>query len=83
MPAAIGNLTNLKTMVIHSEFFGTIPYAIGQLKKLTLLDLEGCKFSGSIPSSIVNLTQLTILDLSRNSLNGKNILCPFLFLSYA
>ncbi|TVU43455.1 hypothetical protein EJB05_09928, partial [Eragrostis curvula] len=84
LPAAIGNLTNLKTMEIHGgSISGSIPYTIGQLSKLRWLDLSYCNFSGRIPSSIVNLTQLTKLDLSYNTLNGKTLISSFFFLSYA
>ncbi|GJN39731.1 hypothetical protein PR202_gb28867 [Eleusine coracana subsp. coracana] len=74
MPTAIGNLTNLQTMVIQCDdpggyTSGTIPYTIGQLDNLRLLDLNGC-YSGRIPSSIANLTQLTGLHLSNNAFNG-------------
>ncbi|GJN39732.1 hypothetical protein PR202_gb28868 [Eleusine coracana subsp. coracana] len=78
IPAAIGNLSNLKTMEIYCGGYipggytsGTAPDTIGQLNKLRFLILEGCYFSGRIPESIANLTQLTKLDLSNNAFNGE------------
>lgn len=80
MPAAIGNLSNLKTMEIYCDAINpsggtsvTIPYTIGQLKKLRLLVLNQCYFSGKIPNSIANLTQLTKLDFSNNAFHGKTM----------
>lgn len=86
MSAAIGNLTNLKTIEIHCDEYGgctnssILPSTIGHLNKLRLLVLHRCCFSGRIPNSIANLTQLTKLDLSYNDFNSKTV--SLLFLSY-
>ncbi|XP_043805246.1 receptor-like protein 7 [Manihot esculenta] len=47
---------------IHSQ----IPSEIGQLSRLTHLDLSFSSFSGEIPVEISNLSSLVSLDLSRN-----------------
>ncbi|VAH56040.1 unnamed protein product [Triticum turgidum subsp. durum] len=66
IPAAIGYLRNLRS----SQLSGSIPYAIGQLKELTHLIIQGGSISGRIPSSLLNLTRLAELDLSYNHVSG-------------
>ena len=44
----------------------TIPKAIGNVKHLSLLNLEGSNLNGLIPNSIANLKQLVTLDLGNN-----------------
>ncbi|WOH03121.1 hypothetical protein DCAR_0522515 [Daucus carota subsp. sativus] len=52
--------------IAFTEFSGTIPSSIGNLKSLNWLRLRNCYFSGSIPASIGNMTQLTALSLANN-----------------
>ena len=42
------------------------PNSIGNLKRLSEIDLSGCNFNGSVPNSMANLTQLIYLDMSSN-----------------
>ncbi|CAI8586560.1 unnamed protein product [Vicia faba] len=64
--------TPLRYLILYNtSFFGEIPYSIGQLKSLTLLDLSRSIFNGTVPPSLWNLTQLTLLDLSYNNLEGE------------
>jgi hypothetical protein len=49
---------------------GSIPEALGDLKQLQYLYLEGNGLEGSIPEALGDLEQLTILYLSWNRLNG-------------
>lgn len=49
---------------------GTIPDAIGGLKRLTSLKLDHNSLSGRLPSSLTRLTSLTALDLAWNKLTG-------------
>ncbi|KAF8042114.1 hypothetical protein BT93_A0654 [Corymbia citriodora subsp. variegata] len=53
-----------------NRFEGPIPYTLGDLKALYILNLSHNAISGSIPSIIGNLDQLESLDLSGNYLNG-------------
>ena len=46
------------------------PNSIGNLKRLSEIDLSGCNFNGSVPNSMANLTQLIYLDMSSNYLNA-------------
>ena len=42
------------------------PNSIGNLKRLSEMDLSGCNFNGSVPNSMANLTLLIYLDMSSN-----------------
>ncbi|KAI3981434.1 hypothetical protein MKX01_042460 [Papaver californicum] len=53
-----------------TSFTGELPYSIGNLKFLSILDLFDCGFNGSIPASISNLDQLQILQLAWNRFTG-------------
>ncbi|XP_074294445.1 uncharacterized protein LOC141622296 isoform X2 [Silene latifolia] len=46
-------------------------YSLGELKRLTYLDLSGNLLSSIIPDAIENLQSLMYLDLSYNSLSGS------------
>ena len=52
----------------HSFIYGSIPYEISKLTKLTHLHIFGCKLDGELPISLGNLTVLEELDLSYNYL---------------
>ncbi|KAL1818009.1 hypothetical protein ACET3Z_020583 [Daucus carota] len=58
--------------IAFTEFSGTIPSSIGNLKSLTSLRIKNCHFSGSIPASIGNITQLTYLSLANNMFNKSD-----------
>ena len=50
---------SLGTLVLSdTKFSGKVPNSIGNLKRLTRIDLAGCDFSGAIPNSMAGLTQL-------------------------
>ncbi|KAL3733433.1 hypothetical protein ACJRO7_022886 [Eucalyptus globulus] len=61
----------LETLSLYgTSFSGEIPNSIGNMKNLTILDLEDCKFTGHIPSSMWNLSQLQVLWIDENSFSG-------------
>jgi Leucine-rich repeat (LRR) protein len=63
---------SLRTMELSgTNFSGTLPHSIGNLKMLSIIDLSNCNFSGSIPNSLASLTQLVFLDMSLNMFNGS------------
>eukprot|EP00271_Cylindrocystis_brebissonii_P009624 TRINITY_DN2464_c0_g3_i6.p1 TRINITY_DN2464_c0_g3~~TRINITY_DN2464_c0_g3_i6.p1 ORF type:complete len:1064 (-),score=244.57 TRINITY_DN2464_c0_g3_i6:2433-5624(-) len=49
---------------------GTLPEELGNLKKLSRLDLSNNFFEGAIPASIADLPALAVLKLSNNDLNS-------------
>ncbi|KAI9397102.1 hypothetical protein POPTR_004G231700v4 [Populus trichocarpa] len=55
----------------NTELTGSLPLAIGDLKKLTNLILVRCRFSGPIPDAIGSLSQLTDLSLNSNRFSGS------------
>ncbi|GKG28401.1 receptor-like protein 12, partial [Tanacetum coccineum] len=62
----------LRSLVLsNTNFSGTIPDSIGNLKNLSRIELPTSNFSGRIPKSMENLTQLSYLDLSSNKLTGQ------------
>ena len=66
-----GRVTSLKLSVYGSNgLSGAIPSELGNLSKLTSLDLRSGQLSGPIPSELANLPNLTSLDLSFNQLSG-------------
>lgn len=79
------NLSHLRRLnLADNDFnFSQIPAGIGQLAKLTYLNLSGSTFSGQIPFEILQLSNLSSLDLSLNTdpFSGKKLLkltTPFL-----
>ncbi|KAG6671229.1 hypothetical protein I3843_Q007200 [Carya illinoinensis] len=54
----------------QTNFSGSLPHSIGNLKLLSEVNLFSCNFSGEIPKSMANLTELFHLDLSWNRFNG-------------
>ncbi|XP_060674302.1 receptor-like protein 39 [Ziziphus jujuba] len=64
--------SHLQSLVISgtNSSGGRLPASIGNLVRLSTLDVSGCGFSGPLPNSITNLTQLVHLGLSRNYFNG-------------
>ncbi|KAJ9693998.1 hypothetical protein PVL29_009797 [Vitis rotundifolia] len=63
-----GSLDSL--VLSDTNFSGKVPDSIGNLKRLTTIELARCNFSGPIPNSMANLTQLVYLDLSENKFSG-------------
>ncbi|GLT82427.1 hypothetical protein SLE2022_007990 [Rubroshorea leprosula] len=53
-------------LALNDFNFSKIPFAVGNLSRLTYLNLSGSFFSGQIPNEISKLTNLAKLDLSFN-----------------
>ncbi|XP_047321606.1 leucine-rich repeat receptor protein kinase HPCA1-like isoform X2 [Impatiens glandulifera] len=68
----IASLTELRTLDLSNNkgLSGNIPPSIGNLKKLSILLMEGCSFSGEIPDTFGSLEQLVTLSLTSNDLTG-------------
>jgi len=54
-----------------SNLVGKIPASIGNLSKVTQLNLTGNKITGSIPSTIGNMTSLQYVYLGNNQITGS------------
>ncbi len=81
LPAELGQLTNLKRLLLHRDFWhgvwysnpirGEIPLELGQLTNLEELSLISNELSGEIPADLGQLSNLKELRLSNNDLNGN------------
>ncbi len=71
IPAAIGNLKNLKKLSLsRGNLSGVLPQEIGNLTRLTSLDLSNNQLSGIIPASLGTLSKLETLYLYNNQFNA-------------
>ncbi|AQK86815.1 probable leucine-rich repeat receptor-like protein kinase At5g49770 [Zea mays] len=72
MPATIGNLAQLTTLILAGcSFTGAIPQQLGNLQQLSFLALNSNKFTGTIPPTLGLLSNLFWLDLADNQLTGS------------
>jgi Leucine-rich repeat (LRR) protein len=63
---------SLRMLVLReTNFSGTLPHSIGNLRMLSIINLFGCNFNGWIPKSMASLTRLLYLDMSNNNFNGS------------
>lgn len=65
----IGNLVMLERLKVDGVK-GILPASIGNLTKLTYLELNNSYLTGTIPAEMGNLTNLNTLDLKNNQLSG-------------
>jgi Leucine-rich repeat (LRR) protein len=71
IPAAIGNLTGLQTLILHSNSItGSVPSETGDLVNLQNLGLYSNSISGILPVTLGNLAGLLYFDISNNKING-------------
>ncbi|EZA49348.1 hypothetical protein DMN91_001420 [Ooceraea biroi] len=69
MPDGLEKLTNLTTLVLHSNELAALPGTIGSLSKLKVLDCSRNKLT-SLPQELDNLPQLSTLNLAANLLQS-------------
>jgi Leucine-rich repeat (LRR) protein len=60
---SIKELQNLECLDLSFNIFSTLPAEIGQLKKLTYLNLTGTRYMARVPAVLKQLPNLKILDL--------------------
>ncbi|XP_019449220.1 PREDICTED: probable LRR receptor-like serine/threonine-protein kinase At1g53440 isoform X2 [Lupinus angustifolius] len=71
LPPSLGNLSNLKRLLLSANnFTGIIPETFSKLKNLTDFRIDGSSLSGKIPAFIGNWTKLDRLDLQGTSMEG-------------
>ncbi|KAL2456493.1 Protein TOO MANY MOUTHS [Abeliophyllum distichum] len=82
IPSFLGRLgSDLQTLVLRENgHIGSIPYELGNLTRLKVLDLHNNILNGSIPVSLGRISGLNSLDLSGNQLSGSipNLTFPVL-----
>ncbi|KAL4606290.1 hypothetical protein ACB092_09G092000, partial [Castanea dentata] len=71
LPEFYPNSSLQSLLLTGTKFAGTLPDSIGNLKRLSEIDLSKLNFTGSIPNSMANLTQLVYLDMSSNYFTGS------------
>lgn len=67
LPDTLGQLFQLKALILYGNQLATLPESLKELDQLTHLDLSSNQLT-ALPDSLGQLTQLTSLDLSRNQL---------------
>ncbi|KAF5740464.1 putative Serine/threonine-protein kinase bri1 [Tripterygium wilfordii] len=71
IPSSIGNLRNLKYLLLmRNSFSGSIPETIGNLSSLQELYLADNLMAGTIPVSLGQLSKLVYVDISKNLWTG-------------
>ena len=61
LPEFLPNGSLRSLLLSGTNFSGALPDTIGNLRRLSKIDLSMCNFNGSIPYSMANLTQLIYL----------------------
>jgi len=71
LPPEISELKFLQTLHLGNNKFDSIPFEIGGLMSLTIVNLRNAGLKGNIPSEISLLEQMVTIDLSNNQLTGS------------
>jgi hypothetical protein len=72
VPTAIGNLVNLRELLLRNNlFYGPLPSEFGALTNLHHLNLAKNDFEGPIPAIWKNMKELRNFDVSSNLLTGS------------
>lgn len=69
LPAEIGKLRKLETLLLNGNQLAQLPSSFSQLKALRTLSLSANQFR-EFPSSLGSLHQLDVLDLSKNRIQA-------------
>ncbi|KAM4082501.1 hypothetical protein ACJW30_11G179300 [Castanea mollissima] len=72
IPKCLTSLSSLRILdLIGNKLTGEIPADIGNLKRVTVLNVADNSISGQIPASIVGMSSLMHLDLRNNKISGE------------
>ena len=72
IPSSLGNLTELETVYLDSNYlWGPIPASLGNLTKLEELWLTNAGLTGEIPASLGNLRRMKSLQIGGGRLTGS------------
>jgi len=71
IPENIGQLSNLRSLILFDNFYGTIPNSLGQLTSLEFLYIGDSKLTGTLPPTINQLKKLNYLTLYNTPLTGS------------
>lgn len=71
LPAEIGDLTDLRALVLEYNQITSLPAELSKLTNLKELDLYSNELSGELPAVIANMPNLEELYLSRNDFEGS------------
>lgn len=79
IPASVGDLTYLKTLIFHkvAKLTGNIPSSVTKLTHLTFLEVSWTNVSGAVPAFLGQMKNLTYLNLSFNNFSGMYTLVFF------
>ncbi|XP_060186603.1 receptor kinase-like protein Xa21 [Lycium barbarum] len=69
---SLANLSFLKELNLGNNFFhGGIPYGIGHLPRLQVIDIQNNQLEGSIPTTLFQHQRVQKISLAYNKLNGE------------
>ncbi|XP_060185057.1 receptor kinase-like protein Xa21 [Lycium barbarum] len=70
--SSLANLSFLKELNLGNNFFyGGIPYGIGHLPRLRVIDIQNNQLEGSIPTTLFQHQKVQKISLAYNKLNGE------------
>jgi Leucine-rich repeat (LRR) protein len=65
--------SSLQSLILkdNPSLTGDLPSEVGQLTKLSTLDVSGCNFSGHLPHEVGGLSSISFFNIEKNSFSGS------------